>query len=199
MLTVVGFPRSGTNLLHRMLAHYTDGPGRTPWDGMGAHDHTQKIHWRYQWAETDQTVYIYRDPRDCALSGWDYVRRHFVTDLDLATFLIDYFTGNWELWPTGWREHIAFWTGQDIPYLSYEALCLARRGAFSALLRELGLPLAEGRVAHAIEQSYRFGEHVLDGRYGHRIGRWRRELPAYAQEYLDHYCGDVMRDLGYRL
>jgi len=48
MLTVVGFPRSGTGFLTRMLAHYIDGPDVAVWPGTPVHPHVSKIHWRYQ-------------------------------------------------------------------------------------------------------------------------------------------------------
>lgn len=199
MITVVGFPRSGTNFLNRMLAHYVDGPDAAVWLGTPAHPHVNKIHWAYQDKGSSTLAYIYRDPRDCALSGRDYIERHFTRGcpLGLMTFLETYFAGNWELWPCGWRDHTRYWLDRDVATVRYETLCADRARTLAALVGQLGLELDEGRLAHAVVQSYCFGEHHAGGRCVGRAGRWVTDLPREAAAWLDDYCGDIMEQLGY--
>ena len=212
MITVVGFPRSGTYFLHRMLAHYVDGPGTFPWHGEKVHTQVRKIHWAYQRSEDDREVYIYRDPRDCALSGHEYVERSFAPGIDLMTFLKTYFSGGRDLWPTGWREHVSYWLRQGIPALSYEALCRNRAEKLGKLVVSLGLDLEDDRLVWAEEKSYCFGEHrtggryegrkakdraKMEGRYEGRAGRWRAEMDSEALQWMDGYCGELMVELGY--
>lgn len=192
MLTVVGFPRSGTNFLTRLLAHYIDGPDAPVWDGMGEHPHMKKIHWKYQAGELGALthVYIYRDPRDCALSGWRYVQQHSEPDLGLMGFLEYHFSGYWNLWPSGWREHARYWLFEaEVADVKYENLCIDRERFLRWLIRRLDLDLDENRLAHAVAQSRNFGER--------HDGRWVDELPAEAAAWIDGYCGGLMRELGY--
>jgi hypothetical protein len=190
MLTVVGFPRSGTNFLTRMLAHYIDGPDVEVWPGTPAHPKVNKIHWAYQDDGTRPLVYIYRDPRDVVLSGWEYIKHHYDSDLELMRFLEYYFVGRWMLWPTGWREHTRYWLAQDVPSLHYELLCAKRKEVLRWLVdMKLSLDLDESRIAHAVAQSYNFGER--------HDGRWKSELPLWTGGFIDEYCGDLMRELGY--
>jgi hypothetical protein len=190
MLTVVGFPRSGTNFLTRMLAHYVDGPDAEVWDGMGMHPHVRKIHWAYQDIRFTAMPYIYRDPRDCALSGWEYIKHHYAPDVDLKLFLEHYFAGHWPLWPQGWGEHTRYWLDRGIvATVSYESLCSDRETVLRGLVSQLHGAVYEDRIAHAAEQSYNFGER--------HDGRWVDDLPKEAAAWLDGYCGDLMRELGY--
>ncbi|MHC4156482.1 MAG: sulfotransferase domain-containing protein [Planctomycetota bacterium] len=190
MLTVVGFPRSGTNFLHRMLAHYMDGPEKPIWKGMLAHPLVSKIHWKYQDGRPSTLVYIYRDPRDVALSGWEYVQHHFEEDdLFLAEFLEHHFSGHWDLWPQGWREHTRYWLDRGIATMRYEDLCASREAALRDLMAKLHGFVDEGCLTHAVVQSWCFGER--------HDGRWKKELPEEAAEWIDSYCGDLMRELGY--
>ena len=188
MLTVVGFPRSGTNFLTRMLAHYVDGPDAETWDGMGTHPHVRKIHWAYQDYGLTTFVYIYRDPRDCALSGWKYINHHYVPSVTLMEFLEHYFAGHWPLWPTGWREHARYWLGRDLPTVSYESLCVDREGVLRDLMVKLHGAVNEEHLAHAVSESYNIGER--------HDGRWVSDLPAEAAAWLDEYCGDLIPVLG---
>lgn len=197
MITVVGYPRSGTNFLHRMLAHYVDGPDTPPWSGMGAHPQVRKIHWAYQRQPGEREVYIYRDPRDCALSGYEYVKRGFAPGLELDTFLETHFSGKWALWPSGWREHVCYWLGQGIPAAPYEVLCRDRSGQLGEIVAALGLDVENERLAWAVEQSYRYGEYRKDDRYVGRIGRWVQEIDAEALRWIDAYCGPLIDALDY--
>jgi hypothetical protein len=190
VLTVVGFPRSGTGFLTRMLAHYIDGPDAEVWPGTPPHPHVNKIHWAYQDIRHTAMPYIYRDPRDCALSGWEYIKHHYAHDVDLKLFLEHYFAGCWPLWPQGWREHTRYWLDRDIAAtVSYEALCADRGTVLRGLAMQLHGAVYEDRIAHAVAQSYNFGER--------HDGRWVSELPKWAAEWIDSYCGDLMGELGY--
>ena len=184
MLTVIGFPRSGTNFLTRMLAHYIDGPDVEVWPGTPAHPKVNKIHWAYQDDGSRPLVYIYRDPRDCALSGWEYVKNGFTPELGLWEFLEGPFSGYWDLWPSGWRDHTLRWLDKDLPTVCYETLCADRWRVLQKLIEELGVSVDENCIAHAIAHSY------LDGkrRMGN-AGRWVNELPTEAAAWLDEHCG----------
>lgn len=190
MITIIGFPCSGTNFLHRMLAHYIDGPGMPVWDGMGMHGETQKIHWAYQREEFGEPdVYIVRDPRDCALSGLEYVRQLTGEPIPLMQFLEVHFSGLWSLWPAGWRDHTRYWCVQDIPLVRYEDLCWDRQSVLLRLVEQLNLDLDRDCISHAVEQSYRIGKR--------NDGRWKKELPLEANQWIAAKCGEWMEELGY--
>lgn len=190
MLTVVGFPRSGTNFLTRMLAHYIDGPDAPTWDGMGEHPHVRKIHWAYQDVRFTAMPYIYRDPRDCALSGWEYVRHHYIPNMSLMEFLEGPFSGHWKMWPIGWREHTRYWIEREIAAtVRYEDLCKNREVVLRDLVAQLHGAVSERRLTHAVVESCHIGQR--------HDGRWVKELPQCAAEWLDGYCGDLMHELGY--
>jgi hypothetical protein len=149
-----------------------------------------KIHWAYQDDGRNTLIYIYRDPRDCALSGWEYIKHHFAPDVTLMNFLRIHFSGHWSLWPCGWREHTRRWMNREaIPKVCYETLCTDREAILRLLVCELYGTMDEDHIAHAVAQSYNFGQR--------NDGRWVSELPKEAVVWIDNYCGDLMEELGY--
>jgi hypothetical protein len=151
-----------------------------------------KIHWRYQDYGLTKFVYIYRDPRDCALSGWEYIKHHYAPGVSLMEFLERYFAGHWELWPCGWREHTRYWFGRDIAKVRYEALCADRECVLRGLGMYFGLKLGEENVTHAVAQSCRPEKQPTAS-----VDRWKREMPPEAVAWMDDYCGDVIYELPY--
>ena len=222
LLTVVGFPRSGTSFLHRLLAHYTDGPAMEPWTGVtGEHPEIKKIHWQYQFNDT-AVVYIVRDPRDTAVSGYFYylnafgwMHQHDISNLSLLDFLKTGFSEGFKdsndrvLWPRGWREHTEWWLAKDTVCTTYEQLMEDRASELKWLLYYLGIPEDGAQLQYAIEQSHTFGglrvPYIHDPGWADAektvhptVGEWKKHFGARETAFIQEYCGDLMRQLGYK-
>jgi len=225
VILVVGFPRSGTNFLHRLLAHYVDGKMQPAWDGMTVHKEVRKIHWDYQFDDylgdtLPKAVHIVRDPRDTAISGYFYYLQHFghkwdhtISNYSLMNFLRGPFSrgfDNRQGWPCGWAEHVERWIAKrSVICTSYERLMEARRRELMWILYWLGHVSASADIDYAVAMSHKFGMKRVP--YIHKpgwegrpktatptVGEWREHFGRREQEYIKSYCGHLMDKLGYK-
>jgi hypothetical protein len=128
-LTVVGFPRSGTNWLHRILSY-----GHT----------VSKVHWGYQLLGGESIVYIRRDPRDTAVSGYYYYLQafgwkwnHTIENFTLLDFLKTRFANGFDGlagWPQGWKGHVEWASEQQFTIVSYEQMMVNAEDEIGAFL-----------------------------------------------------------------
>jgi hypothetical protein len=224
MILVVGFPRSGTNFLHRLLAHYLDGRKSPAWDGTTVHGSVAKIHWEYQindylGAETPKPVHIVRDPRDTAVSGYFYYLQHFghkhthnISSYSLMDFLRGPFSqgfDNRQGWPCGWAEHVNRWISKaGVTCTSYERLMRDRKQELMWILFWLHLRSSYDSIAYAVEKSYEYGMERVP--YVHKpgweqqpktamptVGEWKEHFGRREREFMIDYCGGLMEKLGY--
>jgi hypothetical protein len=224
MILVVGFPRSGTNFLHRLLAHYLDGRKSPAWDGTTVHGSVAKIHWEHQiddylGAEVPKLVHIVRDPRDTAVSGYFYYLQHFghkydhnISNYSLMEFLKGPFSrgfDNRDGWPCGWLEHVDRWVSKaGMTCTSYERLMRDRKQELMWILFWLGLKSSHDAIAYAVDKSYEYGQKRVP--YTHKIGwekqpktaiptvgEWKKHFGRREREFMIDYCGDLMEKLGY--
>jgi len=196
---VIGFPRSGTNWLHRMLSYEGE---------------VVKVHWEYQLEGINaQPIYIYRDPRGVALSGYFYYLRAFggkkgrtVENFSLMDFLNLCFKngfGGRDGWPQGWKEHTEWALSTDFPQVCYESL-------FDNQVGELQrLPISYQHLDEIVAYEPPAGR--LRENYVHRVG-WQNGAHVVRPspwEWVDHfgvdehnwmldYCGDLMKELRYQ-
>lgn len=158
MITVMGFPRSGTNFLHRMLVHYLDGPTVEPWDGTGEHPMVRKVHWPYQLQNDGPVVFIAREPMDNAFSAWQYFLQCYAEgDWTMAQFLRERWSQSWEMWPHGWRE--LYELVQDVPTVrtTYKRLYEHRATEIARILSGIGFGPNHARATWAARCSTLIG------------------------------------------
>lgn len=209
-LTVVGFPRSGTNFLTRLLAYYVNDPAKVT-----------MIHFQYQLERGATAVHIVRDPRDTAVSGLFYyvghfgwIHRHDISNFSLLDFLVTGFSKGFKglddrvLWPCGWKEHTKRWLAKDTVRTSYERLMEDRAGELKRLLSHLEIPEDDARLRYTIEQSYNIGglrmPYVYEPGWADAdktvhptVGEWKKHFGAREKAFIQEYCGDLMHQLGY--
>lgn len=209
-IVVVGFPRSGTNFLTRLLAHYFDGPNRPTWDGNGLHHLVRKIHWEYQLADgaadienkEHKLVYIVRDPRDTAVSGWVYYCGLTGEDISFFEFLRGPFANGFELWPCGWRAHTEKWNAyENVIKVQYERLC----GSIALRLARLGWNIADffdsdcARYAAVLSRNVKMRRsYVTDKMVPLGVSEWSKICNDDSIHFLKRYVGDIMERLDYK-
>lgn len=213
-ILVVGFPRSGTNLLHRMLENYVGEDGHK----------VSKIHWRYQLAnfagQNPKVVHIVRDPRDTALSGYYYYMQHFgekrghtFENFRLYDFLEGPFSNGFDGrdgWPKGWVEHIRYWMDRpDIERTSYRALMESGPYEIMRLVQattrgEVDWRLAvkasvDAKIVGNTRPPYipQADWHLKPKVDRPKMGEWRNHFGLAEKAFMEEYCGELMSLMGY--
>lgn len=208
---VVGWPRSGTSWLERLLAHYLDGPAVKIWVHADDGDHpcVDKLHDPDVLAITDDTKIILsiRDPRDTAVSEYFFLdgKAHSIPDTSLHDYLKDVF---WKRYG-GWRAYIRRWSLRCDVVTHHESLWEDRKGELRRILCVAGIMPDEECIQHAANASLRFdgvrptyikeenwrdsGQVALSG----QPGEWKRHFTPRAARFMEEYCGDMIDMLGY--
>jgi hypothetical protein len=170
-------------------------------------------------------VYIVRDPRDVALSYYDFQRkyRHIEDRYPLESYVNDFVTGKLNSidWGT-WGENVASWfytrgKTRDFLLLRYEDMMedpfreLARTATF------LGIDPDPARLEQAVARSSADRMREMEKRESkdwvatknHRqdipfvrvakAGGWKEKLPASCVEQIESAWGEIMMSLGYEL
>lgn len=218
---IVGWPRSGTTWLSRLIVHYLDGPGIRLWvearDGL--HPRSFRVHRMDdeeiagRIANGDKIIFTTRDPRDTAASEYFFLhnRAYSVVDTTLYNYLKSVFVterGGWRAYTEKWLRLVA--ENNNIITTSHEALWADRSGELQGILRRLGIEPEVATVRYATNASWKFGStrpaytrtqnwrdkkpSVLSG----RPGEWKRHFTPGATIFLEKYCGDLARRLGYK-
>lgn len=180
----------------------------------------QYFHPRYR-----RVVYIVRDPRDVALSYYDFQRkyRHIEDNYPLASFISDFVAGRMisASWGT-WRENVGSWISSrggsaDFLLLRYEDMLADTLNQTSRLAGFLGLKPATEVLHQAIARSSADRLRELEGTQGHQwvstkgkrtdipfvrgatAGGWKTKLPENSIAEIEGAWGSLMRSLGYEL
>jgi len=180
----------------------------------------QYFHPRYR-----KVVYIVRDPRDVALSYYDFQRkyRHIEDAYPLAGFISDFVAGRMisASWGT-WRENVGSWISArdgcgDFLLLRYEDMLADTLNQTTRLAGFLGLRPSEAVLQRAIERSAANHMRELEGTQGQQwvstkgkrtdipfvreatSGGWKTKLPKNSIAEIESAWGSLMSALGYEL
>jgi hypothetical protein len=170
-------------------------------------------------------IYIVRDPRDVALSYYDFHRkyRQISDDYPLETWVEDFVAGKLISSDWGsWGENVASWIytrGQnpDFLLLRYEDMIEQTPRELARIARHLRIEVTPEQLNAVIEQSSaqrmreleKLEENEWVATKKHRkdipfvrgagAGGWRSKLPAPCIAKIESTWGDLMTTLGYEL
>jgi hypothetical protein len=172
-----------------------------------------------------KVIYIVRDPRDVALSYYDFSRkyRHIEDSYPLTRFVSDFVTGRLSSadWGT-WGENVSSWVytrngRPEFLLLRYEDLLGNTASELSKVARFLGIETTPERLATAVERSSADRMRSLEATQGEQwvstknkrsdipfvrtasSGLWKEKLPASSIAEIESAWGPLMRELGYQL
>lgn len=172
-----------------------------------------------------KVLYIVRDPRDVALSYYQFHRKYgFVKDNHpIEEFVVDFVGGRLISadWGT-WAENVASWfytRGQNRGFLliRYEDLKHDTKNELGRIADFLGIDLSPALLSRAIAQSSaermreleQTQQHQWIGTKKHRkdipfvgqatAGSWEQKLPAASVSLIEEAWGELMVALGYEL
>lgn len=204
IVTIVGWPRSGTTWLVNLFKTYLNT------------DQVRQSHALPGSLEGYKHVFTTRDPRDSLTSLYFFHFQHHARYLGQTKknlTMLDYFKkyfivgGKYMAWlPYGWREYHEKWlsfTG-DHPDIttSHEALFYDRDTEFPRILRGSNIDIDEKRLKLALDESrnamrrsYTGGSNTAAG----QPGEWENHFDDELARFVNDYCGDVALQLGYRL
>jgi hypothetical protein len=172
-----------------------------------------------------KTIYIVRDPRDVALSYYDFQRkyRQIADGYPLERYVDEFVSGRLisESWGT-WAENVASWVytrgrRQDFLLLRYEDMLTDTAAETRRIAIFLGIEPDPGRLRQAIERSSADRMRELEKAEADqwiatknrrkdipfvrtaRSGGWKTSLPEVCVRQIEAAWGDLMTTLGYEL
>jgi hypothetical protein len=172
-----------------------------------------------------KVLYIVRDPRDVALSYYDFARKYRQIDdnYSLASFVSDFVVGKLSSadWGT-WGENVASWayTRNGRPgflLLRYEDMLSDTERELAKVAAFLGVESDPKRLTAATERSSADRMRSLEAVQGDQwvstknkrsdipfvrtaaAGLWKTKLPASAIAEIESAWGPLMKNLGYEL
>jgi hypothetical protein len=172
-----------------------------------------------------KVIYIVRDPRDVALSYYDFVRkyRQIEDSYPLTRFVSDFVAGRLSSadWGT-WGENVASWVytrngRPEFLLLRYEDMLNDTESELSKVARFLGIQTTRERLIAAVERSSADRMRKLEATQGDQwiatknkrsdipfvrtasSGLWKEKLPASAIAEIESGWGPLMQELGYQL
>jgi hypothetical protein len=172
-----------------------------------------------------KVLYIVRDPRDVALSYYDFARkyRHIDDSYSLASFVSDFVVGRLSSadWGT-WGENVASWvyTRSGRPgflLLRYEDMLSDTERELAKVAAFLGVDPDPKRLTAASEHSSADRMRSLEAAQGDQwvstknkrsdipfvrtaaAGLWKTKLPASSIAEIESAWGPLMKNLGYEL
>jgi hypothetical protein len=172
-----------------------------------------------------KVLYIVRDPRDVALSYYDFSRkyRQIEDGYSLSRYVSDFVAGRLSSadWGT-WAENVASWvhTRNGRPgflLLRYEDMLSNAERELTKVAAFLGIASTPERLASAVERSSADRMRNLEATQGDQwvstknkrsdipfvrtaaSGLWKEKLPANSIAEIESAWGPLMRGLGYEL
>jgi hypothetical protein len=172
-----------------------------------------------------KVLYITRDPRDVAVSYYNFSRkyRHIADDYPLERYVRDFVTGTLQSsdWGT-WAENVGTWVAarngrSTFLLLRYEDLKANTETELAKVARFFGVEASPETLRQAIENSSADQLRELEKKEGKEwvttkkkrpdipfigsavAGNWKSTLPAAAVEEIESAWGPLMVSLGYEL
>jgi sulfotransferase family protein len=172
-----------------------------------------------------KVIYVVRDPRDVALSYYDFSRkyRHIEDQHPLTSYVSDFVAGRLSSadWGT-WGENVASWvhTRNGRPgflLLRYEDMLSNTERELTKVACFLGVDSAPERLASAVERSSADRMRNLEATQGEKwvttkekrsdipfvrtatSGLWKTKLAASSIAEIESAWGPLMKSLGYEL
>lgn len=165
-----------------------------------------------------KAIYFVRDPRDVAVSCFEFYR----TGQDMDSFLRSWVAGKTSAHGT-WHQHVSNWVRSplvkegNLLIIKYERMRLDTEGTLAEALRFLGATADSTAVQRAIAnnnlQSMRAKEQQAratgEGFAGQRIrsrglririgsvGQWKDRLTEAQVQLIEHHAGDLLTHFGY--
>jgi hypothetical protein len=172
-----------------------------------------------------KTIYIVRDPRDIALSYYDFQRKYsqIQDDYPLERYVEDFVSGRLISadWGT-WAENVASWIftrgrRKEFLLLRYEDLIKDTAFELARIAMFLGIEPEPASLRRAIELSSAGRMRELEKREAHqwvgtrnrrkdipfvgaaKSGGWRTSLPEHCVQLIESAWGELMIKVGYEL
>ena len=171
-----------------------------------------------------KVIYIVRDPRDVALSYYDFSRkyRHIEDSYPLTSFVSDFVAGRLSSFDWGtWAENVASWfyTRKGRPeflLLRYEDMLGDTQSELAKVARFLNIEPTPDRLASAVERSSADRMRKLEASQGEQwvstknkrsdipfvrsvsSGLWKEKLPPTSIAEIESAWGPLMNELGYQ-
>jgi hypothetical protein len=172
-----------------------------------------------------KVIYIERDPRDVALSYYDFSSkyRHIEDSHPLTSFVSDFVAGRLSSFDWGtWGENVASWfyTRNGRPeflLLRYEDMLSDTQSELAKVARFLNIEPATDRLVGVVERSSADRMRKLEASQGEQwvatknkrsdipfvrtasSGLWKEKLPAASIAEIESAWGPLMRELGYQV
>jgi hypothetical protein len=170
-------------------------------------------------------IYIVRDPRDVALSYYDFQRKYMQIDdqYPLERYVDDFVTGKLISigWGT-WGENVASWMftrgkQRNFLLLRYEDMMRDTASELARIAEFLGIDPSAERLQRAIDRSSADHMRALEKLEADKwvatknrrkdipfvrvakSGGWRTALPASCARQIEAAWGDLMNTLGYEI
>jgi hypothetical protein len=175
-------------------------------------------------ARYPKVIYIVRDPRDVALSYYDFSRkyRHFDDSCSIEQYVSIFVRSvPWSSWGT-WGEHVASWIftrGRNPNFLlvRYEDLKRDPEPSLRSIANFMGMEVSSDRLTQALEASSADRMRELEKAQAQdwvatkgkrddipfvrsaKAGTWKTALPRASIIEIESAWGDLMLALGYEL
>jgi hypothetical protein len=172
-----------------------------------------------------KVIYIVRDPRDVALSYYDFSRKYRQIDdaFPLTRFVSDFVAGRLSSFDWGtWGENVASWFytrggRAEFLLLRYEDMLADTAHELSKVARFLGIDPTMERLAAAIDRSSADKMRGMEKTQGDQwvttrnkrsdipfvrtasSGLWKEKLPVSSIAEIETAWGPLMRELGYEV
>lgn len=221
LIWVLGYPRSGTTWLTRLLAQCLDSPSlswatendvrlpkyrdpaveglhrRGPYVVRHAHGGNPGR------SDDAKTLVIFRDPRDVAVSCYHYFSFHRNGNgmQDCVAQMCGTpgpVLGFVNVGKRGWAGHTAAWLAKGAPWIRYEDLLADTEITILRAIEMLGLPAQPSERVRAAVEAHRFVNRRKDKTMRVGVaGSWSASLESELADRLFEHSRDVMQKLGY--